>query len=178
MPDPADYTLSTAPWAVLLAAGKGSRLAEAAGGPKQFLETDGVPLFWRSVRTFAKTPRLAGIVFVFPPGQLDEARELLEGEFNFCIQDVPEHGCLNGELINRKYDKGRGVLRICEHLGIPVSETIGFGDSMNDREMIETVGISVCMGNGSETLKALSDMVCPGVEDDGLRKAFEELGLL
>ncbi len=74
MPDTADYTLSPAPWAVLLAAGRGSRMAEAAGCPKQFLETEGVPLFWRSVRSFAKMPRLAGIVFVFPQDQLDEAR--------------------------------------------------------------------------------------------------------
>ncbi len=132
----------------------------------------------RPMSEYDGTPAYKIVIMCREMSQLDEARELLEGEFNFCIQDVPEHGCLNGELINRKYDKGRGVLRICEHLGIPVSETIGFGDSMNDREMIETVGISVCMGNGSETLKALSDMVCPGVEDDGLRKAFEELGLL
>ena len=75
MSDPADYTLSDAPWAVLLAAGKGSRMAGAAGGPKQFLETDGVPLYWLSARTFAKMPRLAGIVFVFPPDMLDAARE-------------------------------------------------------------------------------------------------------
>ncbi len=74
MPDTADYTLSPAPWAVLLAAGRGSRMAEAAGCPKQFLESEGVPLFWRSVRSFAKMPRLAGIVFVFPQDQLDEAR--------------------------------------------------------------------------------------------------------
>ena len=111
-------------------------------------------------------------------GQLDAAKEALEKDFAFCIQDVPAHGCLNGELINRAYDKGRGVLRICEHLGVPVSDTYGFGDSMNDREMIETVGTSVCMENGSRTLKELSDLVCPSVTDDGLYKAFLQLGLI
>ena len=111
-------------------------------------------------------------------GQLEGAKAALEKDFAFCIQDVPAHGCLNGELINRAYDKGRGVLRICEHLGIPVSDTYGFGDSMNDREMIETVGTSVCMENGSQTLKELSDMVCPSVSDDGLYKAFLQLGLI
>ena len=118
------------------------------------------------------------VIMCMQMAQLDEAKALLEDRYNFCIQDVPAHGCLNGELINRKYDKGRGILRICEHLGIPREDTFGFGDSMNDKEMIETVAVSVCMENGSEQLKAMSDMVCPAVTEDGLYKAFEKLELL
>ena len=94
------------------------------------------------------------------------------------VQDLAARGCLNGELINRQFDKGRGVRIVAEHYGIPISDTIGFGDSMNDLEMIETVGYSVCMENGSPALKEKSDLVCPAVEDDGLYKAFEQLGLL
>jgi Cof subfamily protein (haloacid dehalogenase superfamily) len=110
--------------------------------------------------------------------QLTEAREKLEGDFNFCIQEVSAHSCLNGELINRKFDKGRGILRICDFLQVPVEDTYGFGDSMNDLEMIKTVGTSVCMDNGAEALKEISDLVCPSVEEDGLAQAFEELGLI
>ncbi|MBQ1565153.1 MAG: HAD hydrolase family protein, partial [Clostridia bacterium] len=50
--------------------------------------------------------------------------------------------------------------------------------SMNDLEMIETVGTSVCMDNGSPKLKELSDIVCPAVDADGLAVAFEQLGLI
>ena len=110
--------------------------------------------------------------------QLAEARKLFEKDFDFCIQDAASRGCLNGELINRKYDKGRGVLRICEYLGKDVSDTIGFGDSMNDVEMIRVVGTGVCMENGSPQLKKESDIICPSVSDDGLAKAFEQLGLI
>ena len=67
-------------------------------------------------------------------------------------------------------------MRICEHLGVPVSDTVGFGDSMNDLEMIQTVGTSVCMANGSDALKKISDIVCPSVEEDGMAKAFAQLG--
>ncbi|MDO4614929.1 MAG: HAD family hydrolase [Lachnospiraceae bacterium] len=109
--------------------------------------------------------------------QLDEARALLEKDFNFVLQDIPAHGCINGELINRKYDKGRGVQRVAEYLGVPLSDTYGFGDSMNDLEMIRTVGTSVCMANGSESLKKESDLICPAVSEDGLYQAFEQLGL-
>ena len=110
--------------------------------------------------------------------QLDDARAALEKDYNFIVQDVAAHKCLNGELINRKFDKGRGVRIIADYFNVPLSDTIGFGDSMNDLEMIETVGTSVCMENGSPLLKEKSDMVCPRVEEDGLYKGFVRLGLI
>ncbi|MBR0169179.1 MAG: HAD hydrolase family protein, partial [Synergistaceae bacterium] len=114
--------------------------------------------------------------------QLDEAKTALGGEFNFVMQEVKVGGssstCINGEIINKAFNKGLGVEIICKRYNVPISETIGFGDSMNDLEMIQTVGFSVCMANGSEKLKSLSDMVCPSVSDDGLAKAFAELKLI
>lgn len=110
--------------------------------------------------------------------QLEPARKALEERYNFVVQDVAAHNCLNGELINRKFDKGRGVRIVAEAFGAEIEDTVGFGDSMNDLEMIETVGTSVCMDNGSPALKAQSDIVCPAVEEDGLYKAFEQLGLI
>jgi hydroxymethylpyrimidine pyrophosphatase-like HAD family hydrolase len=110
--------------------------------------------------------------------QLEPARQALEKDYNFVVQDVAAHQCLNGELINRRFDKGRGVRIVAEAFGIGIEDTIGFGDSMNDLEMIETVGYSVCMDNGSPKLKEISDLVCPAVEEDGLAWAFEKLGLV
>ena len=110
--------------------------------------------------------------------QLEPARAALEKDFNFVVQEVSEHNCLNGELVNRKFDKGKGIRIMAEHFGADISDTIGFGDSMNDHEMIETVGTSVCMANGSEALKKISDIVCPAVTEDGLYKAFCDLGLI
>ena len=110
--------------------------------------------------------------------QLAPARQALEKDYNFVMQEVKAHQCLNGELINRKFDKGRGVRIVADAFGMGIEDTIGFGDSMNDLEMIETVGYSVCMENGSPALKEKSDMVCPAVEADGLARAFEELKLI
>jgi len=110
--------------------------------------------------------------------QLEPARAALEKDFSFVVQDVAAHNCLNGELINRRFDKGRGVRIVAEHFGIPLEDTVGFGDSMNDLEMIDTVGVSVCMANGSPQLKERSGIVCPAVDQDGLYKAFEQLELI
>lgn len=110
--------------------------------------------------------------------QLDDAKKALEERYNFVVQDVAAHNCLNGEIVNKAFDKGKGVRIVAEAFGFDIADTIGFGDSMNDLEMIQTVGTSVCMDNGSPALKAISDIVCPAVEDDGLAWAFEKLGLL
>jgi 2-C-methyl-D-erythritol 4-phosphate cytidylyltransferase/2-C-methyl-D-erythritol 2,4-cyclodiphosphate synthase len=61
-------------WGMILAAGSGTRLADAVGGVrKQYLTYKGAPLFWHSARTFSRVAALRGIVFVFPP---DEAQAM------------------------------------------------------------------------------------------------------
>lgn len=110
--------------------------------------------------------------------QLQKPRQLLEGEFHFCIQETDRLGILNGELINRKFDKGTAVRRLSEYLRIPLENTVAFGDSMNDLEMIQAAGLGVCMENGSPALKRAADSVCPPVSEDGLYRAFQALKLI
>ena len=104
--------------------------------------------------------------------QLIEPKALLENDFYFCMQEKSMDGLINGELVNRKFDKGKAIGRVCAHLHIPISDSIAFGDSMNDREMLKSAGLGICMENGSEGLKKLADDICPSVQDDGLHRAF------
>lgn len=134
-------------------------------GIRPMAEYDGRPIY-KVVFMCARAEQLAGAI-----------REL-EGEFYFLVQDLAGANCLNGELVNRKFDKGSGIRQVCRALDMPLSDTVGVGDSMNDLEMIETVGIGVCMANGSPNLKKRSDLVCPSVDEDGLAWAFRELGLV
>lgn len=55
-------------WGIIVAAGSGSRLANA-GLPdaKQFIDYKGAPLYWESARIMNAIARLRGIIFVFPP---------------------------------------------------------------------------------------------------------------
>ena len=134
-------------------------------GIRPMAEYDGRPIY-KVVFMCARAEQLAGAI-----------REL-EGVFYFLVQDLAGANCLNGELVNRKFDKGSGIRQVCRALNVPLSDTVGVGDSMNDLEMIETVGIGVCMANGSPNLKKRSDLVCPSVDEDGLAWAFRELGLV
>ena len=116
------------------------------------------------------------------PGQkaLAPARAAYEDQFVFCEGGGPaeREGFVSGELINRKFNKGAAILRICAHLGLPASASVAFGDSANDLEMADVAGISYCMANGAPALKARCTHVCPAVNDDGIATAFRELGLI
>ena len=111
---------------------------------------------------------------------LAPARAAYEDQFEFCQQTTFKDGggVVSGELINRKFNKGDGIRRICDHLGMPLSSVIAFGDSPNDLEMTNVAAISYCMANGSDDLKARCDRVCPAVTEDGIAIAFRDLGLI
>ncbi len=109
--------------------------------------------------------------------RFEEPEKVMGQEFELCLQEQDQYGYINGELVNRKFDKGRGIKRVCEYLGISLEDTVGFGDSANDEAMLKTVGLSVCMANGSERMKRLADDVCPSVTEDGLYRGFVKYGL-
>jgi len=79
MSEPSAPLSATArPWALILAAGQGARMAEATDGTaKQFLPWRGMPLFWHAARAMSRSACVAGIVFVFPPDQRPQAEALL-----------------------------------------------------------------------------------------------------
>jgi len=119
------------------------------------------------------------MIFMCPSmKQLEEPTQVLGRDFNFCIQDASPFGIVDGELINKEFNKGTAVKRLCEYLGVPLDCTVAFGDSMNDLEMIETAALGICMDNGSAELKKFADEICPSVGDNGLYKSFQAHGLL
>lgn len=110
--------------------------------------------------------------------KIQAAKKELQDEFHFMIQDMTYQGLANGELLGKNFDKGTGIKCIVEYLKMSMEDTVGFGDSMNDIEMAQVVGTAVCMENGSQALKEISDFICPHVDRDGLYKGFEMLGLI
>lgn len=110
--------------------------------------------------------------------QLEQPRKVLASDFDFCIQDENKHGFINGEVVNRQFDKGKAVERVCDYLNISLCDSVAIGDSMNDKEMLKAAGVSICMQNGSENLKKLADDICPSVRQDGIRSAFLKYNLI
>ncbi len=74
-------------------------------------------------------------------------------------------------------DKGVGVLRLCERLGIDPGRALAIGDSDNDIPILQAVGFGVAMGNATPGVMAAAQWVAPPIEEDGAAVALRELVL-
>lgn len=74
--------------------------------------------------------------------------------------------------------KDRGLDAILDHFGIPLEESMAFGDGENDLSMLIHAGIGVAMGTASGEVKARADYAAPSVDEDGVARALEHFGLL
>lgn len=85
---------------------------------------------------------------------------------------------LFGDFYSKGITKAHAISVLLEHLGMKQEDTIAFGDAKIDIPMLEYCKIGVAMGNGSDEIKAVADYVTDGVDEDGLYKAFVNLGLI
>lgn len=84
----------------------------------------------------------------------------------------------DGEVVKEGCNKATGMEKYLEAAGIPHEDCIAFGDGPNDLEMLEYAHLGVCMGNGTDRTKAVADMVCGRIDEDGLYNAFRKLELI
>jgi Cof subfamily protein (haloacid dehalogenase superfamily) len=82
------------------------------------------------------------------------------------------------DVVERKASKAVGLLRLCDYYKLPLSETIAFGDSMNDYDIIQAAGKGIAMGNAMEELKKAADYVTDPIDQDGIRNACLHFGLI
>lgn len=85
---------------------------------------------------------------------------------------------LFGDLGVANIDKAHAIDVLLDFLDKDKADTIAFGDAKVDIPMLDYCAIGVAMGNGGPEILAIADMITDDVEDDGLYKAFEKLGLL
>ena len=82
------------------------------------------------------------------------------------------------DVIPRGSSKQVGVDKIIEYFGIPLEETMAFGDGGNDIPMLRHVGIGVAMGNAENDVKQVADYVTASVDEDGIEKALRHFGVI
>lgn len=78
------------------------------------------------------------------------------------------------EIIPTSINKGKGLSDICDHLGLPLSDTAAFGDSENDIPMLKAAGWGVAMGNAEDAVKEAADTVTVTNNEDGIAVALKE----
>ena len=81
------------------------------------------------------------------------------------------------EVTHPEANKGLALLHLAETLGIKKSEIIGIGDNHNDKELIETAGLGVAMGNAVQEMKDIADYVSLTNNEDGVKHVIEKFVL-
>lgn len=82
------------------------------------------------------------------------------------------------EMVPKGYNKGIGIEEVCSLLGEKVENTIAFGDSVNDKEMLITAGTGVAMGGATDEIKEYADFVSTGLYENGISNALRHLGVI
>lgn len=82
-------------------------------------------------------------------------------------------GYNNLEFTRADANKGVGLRKLTEILGVNPDATMAIGDTENDLAIIEAAGIGVAMGNATDAVKARADYVTTTNTKDGVAAAIE-----
>lgn len=78
------------------------------------------------------------------------------------------------EYVDPRINKGFGIEKVAKHFGVKLENCVAFGDEQNDKEMIQKVGLGVCVQNGAEDVKKIADFVSPYTNDESAIAYFIE----
>ena len=83
----------------------------------------------------------------------------------------------NGEISIKGITKATGLKKIATYLNKSIEDTIAIGDSLNDLDILQEAGLSICMGNGTDECKEIADFTTKHISDDGLAYALKYFNL-
>lgn len=107
---------------------------------------------------------------------LDIVKYLVD-HFNVVTFSKKGSEIIDGEIILKDCTKADGIKRVLDEIGGSVEDTIAFGDSMNDYQMIDLCHIGIVSKKASDKLKKLAQYQFDDPDQDGIAKALEQLNL-
>ncbi len=138
--------------------------------------------FNKARRTFKEwdgTTPVAKITFICPDKELFKIKVVpFLDDFHIVYFSKDDDPFVNGEIILKNHTKGDGVRFLTEYLHLDMKDTISFGDSMNDYEMLQATAKSYVSVASADNLKELADGLFEEPDDDGMFKLLKELELI
>ena len=89
------------------------------------------------------------------------------------LASLPYNGLWAVDFTLKGADKGSGVARMGEMLGLVPADMVCVGDSYNDLPMFRVCGLPIAMGGAPEDIKSAAALTVPTVEEDGLAYAID-----
>ncbi|WP_430868828.1 HAD hydrolase family protein [Demequina aurantiaca] len=109
---------------------------------------------------------------------IDEVVREIGPEVAVVTMSIEDAGSAAGEIYQSHLNKSVGMRIAMEHLGLTVDDIVAFGDGLNDLEMLQFAGTSVAIEGSDPRVLAAADRTAKGPQEEGLRAAFAELGLV
>jgi phosphoglycolate phosphatase (TIGR01487 family) len=78
-------------------------------------------------------------------------------------------------VLDRDIDKGKGLRAAADMMGVECSEIVAIGDSEVDMELLQVAGYGVAVGDASDELEEIADLVTKRENGEGFREAVERL---
>lgn len=113
------------------------------------------------------------LAVIKPTEKNQKLKEYLAGQFLLI-----DRGNDIFEVVQKGYSKATGILLLCQHLGKSIEDCYVFGDSENDRPMLEAVPNSIAMGNAEEGIKECCSYVTASIEENGIYEAMKHFRLI
>lgn len=88
---------------------------------------------------------------------------------------VMSSGVNNVEVVAPQVNKGAALEKLCQGYGTTLARTIAIGDSENDIEMLQAVGMPVAMGNAPAHIQALAKYITADNDHGGVAQAIYHL---
>ncbi len=88
-----------------------------------------------------------------------------------------KYGCWCAFMNARAANKAHAARTVADMLGVPRELTMAVGDHLNDLEVLQWVGLGVCMGDGHAEVVARADYVTGALAEDGAAQAIERFVL-
>ncbi|MBI3932519.1 MAG: HAD family phosphatase [Acidobacteria bacterium] len=85
----------------------------------------------------------------------------------------PAHGVALIDVLHPDVGKAEALAFLQARWGIAAAETLAIGDNWNDRDMLESAGLGLVMGNADPAMRALGLPVLPTNDEDGVAVALE-----
>ena len=79
------------------------------------------------------------------------------------------------EVGSLQADKGLALEELSVRLGVLKEEILAIGDNENDLGMLRSSGITVAMGNSTDSVKKMAMILTDTNEEDGAAKVIEEI---
>ncbi|RLQ97311.1 Cof-type HAD-IIB family hydrolase [Falsibacillus albus] len=103
---------------------------------------------------------------------LDDAKKAIESMY--IEVDCIESSSMKLEIVPVGTSKLKGVLYVCDRLGVPREEVVMIGSGIDDIPLIEWAGLGVAMGNANKEVKRSADWITRDAEENGVAYMVKE----